>query len=242
MIVDPTRIYMAGHSNGCMASLATAAMYSDVVAAVCCHAGAMITPLAEDYEAVPTWLVHGLLDGIIPWSGQDFGNGFGYLPLPGVANAIADKNGCDEEIIVQPLEDDTGVVVGTSYLRTNCNGGADVQIVALDESGHVPYPGALEIFGAPGAKNTTFETTSLAWDFCSSFSKERIPDSFTAVPVSAPISENSPVDFPTEPLPTDAPNDDQSSGRSNRMQLLPFWLVGLLAIGETLSICLHNVF
>lgn len=53
--IDKTRIYMAGHSNGCVASMAMAAQASDLVAAVCCHAGSLFTQFAEDYTPVPVW-------------------------------------------------------------------------------------------------------------------------------------------------------------------------------------------
>jgi len=60
--IDRSRVYMAGHSNGCMASLSMAALYSDVVAAVCCHSGSLLTPFPSKYtdDPVPVWKVHGM--------------------------------------------------------------------------------------------------------------------------------------------------------------------------------------
>ena len=40
--VDTNRLYVAGHSNGCMMAQAMAALQSDLVAAVCCHASSLL--------------------------------------------------------------------------------------------------------------------------------------------------------------------------------------------------------
>ena len=70
--IDTSRIYMAGHSTGCMASIAMATIHSDLVAAVCCHAGVAQVPFPISYQATPTWIVHGKADPIVKFDGGNF--------------------------------------------------------------------------------------------------------------------------------------------------------------------------
>merc|ERR1719428_550265 len=70
--IDRSRVYMAGHSNGCITSLAMAALHSDAVAAVCCHAGAVVTPFdpTTTYTSpVPIMTIHGRKDTTMGFDG-----------------------------------------------------------------------------------------------------------------------------------------------------------------------------
>ena len=171
--IDTSRIYMAGHSNGCIASLTMAALHSDLVTAVCCHAGTLVTPYPTEYTPVPTFMVHGMKDSTIPFDGATildfppFGE-IGFLSIPDVANYIANKNNCDADIIEMDVSNGTGV----SYKRTNCTNNADVEIIALFEDGHFPYLTLGNGFD-PAVQTTTIDTTSMAWEFCSSYSKQQ---------------------------------------------------------------------
>ena len=185
--IDRSRVYMAGHSNGCMASLTMAALHSDVVAAVCCHAGTLLTPFesvsdystpssnTNNYSPVPVWMVHGMKDTTVPFNGStllDFApfGSIGFWSTEDVMNYIANKNDCDEYEVNETVDT-------TFYKRTNCTNNADVELVALLELGHFPY------FISPdspyfsflteeeqGAQDTMIDTTALAWEFCSSYS------------------------------------------------------------------------
>ena len=70
--IDTRRIYMAGHSNGCMAAIATATLHSDMVAAVGCHAGTALAAFPDSYKPTPMWLVHGMEDDTVSFDGDDF--------------------------------------------------------------------------------------------------------------------------------------------------------------------------
>lgn len=83
--VDLTRVYFAGHSNGCMMSQRMAYDASDLVAAVSCSSGyLMATPtpgretglvggsfsdisVPSTYVPVPVLTVHGTEDSVVPW-------------------------------------------------------------------------------------------------------------------------------------------------------------------------------
>jgi poly(3-hydroxybutyrate) depolymerase len=155
--LDETRIYMGGHSNGCVAALAMGAIFSNLVAAVCCHAGGGFTQLATNYNPVPTWLAQGMKDDRIWYQfAQDTYRSYGWV------------HSCENETSVM-VENKTAV----EYTRYNCNNNATVKLFLLNESGHIPFMNGFEI--SEGASQTTVDTTEMAWQFCSNFSKEEIP-------------------------------------------------------------------
>ena len=83
--VDLTRVYFAGHSNGCMMSQRMAYDASDFVAAVSCTSGYLMTtttpgratglvgdsfaeiPVPTTYVPVPVLTVQGTTDSVVPW-------------------------------------------------------------------------------------------------------------------------------------------------------------------------------
>jgi len=192
--IDRSRVYMAGHSNGCIASLAMAALYSDVVAAVCCHAGTLLTPFpSEDdddntYMPVPVWMAHGMKDTVIPYEGvtyMDFApfGSIGFWSSQDSMNYIAKKNECQNQEEEYYYDDPAAAEnnndnnngpdnntrnIMTTYKRTNCTNNADVELVVLPEAGHVPYS-MTNTEGSGMDNDLTIDTTALAWDFCSSY-------------------------------------------------------------------------
>jgi poly(3-hydroxybutyrate) depolymerase len=158
--MDATRIYMGGHANGCMGALGMGATYSDVVAAVCCHSGALLTQPPETYSPVPTWLVSGRRDQLVWPQLVDEASTY-YMFV----------HNCSEKARVTPL--DGGVM--RSY--ETCTNNATVTLVSLDNSGHFPFYRASE--SSPGASMTEMDTTQMAWEFCSSYAKDEIPGEFT---------------------------------------------------------------
>jgi len=179
--LDPDRVYMAGHSNGCMTSLAMAAKHPEMVAAVCCHAGALITPFdSEGYaeSPVPIWLVHGAKDTTIPYEGRSVETPqgvFGWWSVPDTGRYLRTVNGCTGESVRQLTNETTGEVLGSVRTGTGCVGDATVEILTLDESGHQPYPTIF--FPESGGSATTVATTPMAWEFCSARSRTPVePD------------------------------------------------------------------
>jgi polyhydroxybutyrate depolymerase len=183
--IDQKKVFMAGQSNGCIASLAMAAAHSDLVTGVACHAGKTSTPFAEDYIPVPTFIVHGLKDGELPYSDIVI-DGLGFSSTPNQFNFIADRNGCAKDILTEVLPDGEGKV----ETRTGCTNDADVTLVTLDNAGHSPYLGAesgQEL--NPGSLPTTIDTTQLAWDFLSKIGETTAPKiAETTAPTSAPTA------------------------------------------------------
>jgi poly(3-hydroxybutyrate) depolymerase len=196
--INTKRIYMTGWSTGCLASHTMAALHSEVVAAVCCFSAASVTPFATDtVSPVPKWTAKGRLDSVFPFAGDGLtllGGGvtLGFYPSQlGDFDRASEFNGCQSEIILTPLVDDSGETIGTIMTRTDCTNGADVTLVVFDDAGHGTYkdfpiellsPGDIPL----GAETVTgVDTASMAWDFCSSFEKEVAPD--FGVPATAVI-------------------------------------------------------
>uniref|UniRef100_A0A7S0UL85 Phospholipase/carboxylesterase/thioesterase domain-containing protein n=1 Tax=Pseudo-nitzschia delicatissima TaxID=44447 RepID=A0A7S0UL85_9STRA len=168
--IDTDRIYMAGHSNGCMMSLAMAALYSDTIAAVCCHSGSIITPFPEDYSPVPIWMLHGMADTTIPYDGVQAmtipGIGaLGFLSIDQQISYLTQKNGCEGEGEMDVV-DETGAQVGKVFKRGQCKDNANVEVVALFDADHHPYQRSKASKSPP-----TVDTTAMAWEFCSAYSK-----------------------------------------------------------------------
>lgn len=165
--IDTTRIYFGGHSNGCSAGLAMAAIHSDLVAAVCCHAPALITPFDDpSYNPVPIWIVHGQQDGTVRYDGW-YPRG-PEVPAynPGanqVNNLLGEINGCTS-VEEERLESDNATIT----TQTNCSNDAAVELLTIGSAGHTPFMDA-ELFQGDleGAKVTTMDTTAMAWGFCS---------------------------------------------------------------------------
>lgn len=193
--IDASRVYMAGHSNGCMTSLSMAALHSDVVAAVCCHSGAVVTPFDEDLyinnnSPVPIWMIHGVKDDTVPFDGVERVFPLldaGFWSVPDTLEYLSEVNGCTEEgamelamkensidsvvrIDATSSNSDPETIVGTFFKRTNCTKGATVELVTLLESGHFPFPNYPEYLLMEETK-TTIDTTAMAWEFCSAQSK-----------------------------------------------------------------------
>ena len=75
--VDTTRIYVTGHSYGCVMAQRVLAKASDLVAAVACFSGALtlandlgvfpLTELSSEYTPRPLMVIHGNTDTVVPY-------------------------------------------------------------------------------------------------------------------------------------------------------------------------------
>lgn len=167
--IDKTRVYMAGHSNGCIAALGMGAMFSNLVAAVCCHAAGSFVDVPPTYDPVPTWLAQGVKDDRI-W----------YQFARDTALTLGWVHQCSEESFFG-IQNGSGV----RHTQYNCTNDASVTLLLLNESGHLPFLNSFEF--SEGASRTTVDTTEMAWKFCSTFSKDEVPLSLRA-PKSAGYS------------------------------------------------------
>lgn len=170
--IDTKRIYLAGHSNGCIASLAMAAHHSDMVAGVCCHAGTAVGDLPPGYAPTPILTVHGALDRRVPYEKEvELRPGRAMLSAVQTHAIFAAANGCRNR-----TETEYGRTNQTYRLlqSTNCTDGADVVLLTLPTAGHAPYLGM--IYGLEEEEEAPrIDTTQMAWDFCSAHSLRSAP-------------------------------------------------------------------
>lgn len=165
--IDTKRIYMAGHSNGCMAAISMATLHSDLVAAVGCHAGTALTIFPDSYMPTPMFMVHGTADRLVPYNGSD-----DFLSAPSAYALIADANGCTEHTDIRKLDESTNNY--TEFTSTSCANNSTVVLFSIDDVGHVPYLGFPAI--EEGTLPTKVDTTQLAWDFVKSYSLAVAPE------------------------------------------------------------------
>jgi poly(3-hydroxybutyrate) depolymerase len=205
--IDTKKVFMAGHSNGCIAALSMGALYSDVVTAVACHAGKLITPFAGDYVSVPTFIVHGLKVGVLPYDVVLVSESKGLASTPDQFRAIADRNRCTQVVPTEQLPNGEGTVETWTACRIN----ADVTLVTLNKAGHTPFLGQDNQDLNPGAVPTTIDTTALVWEFFSKIGTvAETVNPTTSVPSSMTTTSptNTPTSTPTITLttsPTKAP-------------------------------------
>ena len=156
--VDTSKVMVTGHSNGGMAAFALAARHSDVVSGIAVFGGSANTPFAENYSPIPVVIIHGKKDGEQPYDELPTPYGYGFDSTENVFALVADKNGCDAEIIEESLEAEDGLVLK----RTNCTNDADVTLVVPEKGGHNPYKGAHLLWSDKwGVKKTKADTTKM---------------------------------------------------------------------------------
>ena len=222
--IDAKRIYMGGHSNGCAAGLSMAASHSDMVAAVCCHSPALISPFPTDYEPVPIWLVHGKMDGTVPYYGA-FPDGVEtprYNPGAEQMNSlIGIANSCTE-MSSNTDEDSTPTSNGayTYYNQENCAGNSTVKLLSLDTAGHTPFLGGDLFMGDyDGAVIASVDTTQHAWDFCSGYSK-------TVEPILELVTPAADTSTDSNAASTDSQQsneEDEEDDTTSRQDVIDAW-------------------
>ena len=187
-----------------------AAIHSDLVAAVCCHAGIAQSAFAPSYQPTPMWIVHGENDRVLPYRGSRAGGFRKYSSFGALATheILAEANGCQTSTIVESQSDES-----TTYTSDDCANDAVVELVSLEGVGHFPY--------GNNAGGTQIDTTQLAWDFCSGYALDveppelRVPSNVpTSMPSLTPSSVPSSTAMPSsEPSISGAPSSSMAPSR-----------------------------
>ena len=146
--IDPKRVYIAGHSNGCFMSQRFAKDYPGVVAGVVCHAGVMLLehPSEDDSDWTPTTIVtvHGDADDVVPYSTT-----FGQVGAEDNIDLWGESNGCTKKTVTP---DPTGEYV--THTWTGCTGGVSTRLYQVINGDHSPY-----------ARTGYVDTTAMGWDY-----------------------------------------------------------------------------
>lgn len=165
--IDTKRIYLTGHSNGCILAYAVTLKYPDLIAAMACFAGVLITPPSDTYQYQPTpiWMVHGKQDDVIPYKGrnnEEDEDRF-FISQQQIYEYFSTLNGCNQTSdITFLLEEEVGED-GFYQKSTQCINNATVEFLTLNNTGHMPYLQADCVCDtAP-----KYDTTEDAWAFLS---------------------------------------------------------------------------
>jgi len=148
--VDADRVYVTGLSNGCAMTQRFVLEASDLVAAGACMAMVRLVDRPNTYGAVPFMALHGTDDDVVPYDGEEF---------PGALENIArwaDDNLCEANPETTWSDGDSAAL---SWL--DCANDSEVSLATIAGGGHILY----------GGEDTDLDTTVLAWEFLSRFSR-----------------------------------------------------------------------
>lgn len=135
--VDPTRVLVAGHSNGAMMALRLACEAADQVAAVAVQAGTVFVDDCAPVRPVSVMDLHGTDDRNLPLDGGVGAEslvGADFPPVRDGLAAFATAAGCDGAAAPTTRETDRADVTVESW--GPCPDGVDVELVAVAGADH----------------------------------------------------------------------------------------------------------
>jgi len=152
--VDTSRVYMAGHSNGCAMAQMMASKKSRIVAGVACHALYSLASSSPDYVPTSIMEIHGMADKIVSY--ENFSS---CKNTSAELNAEYWKNlnNCNQKTM-HTFEHYNKTVY------TNCDDGTEVVLISLPNVGHTPY-----LWNS----SSLVDTTAMAWEFLKRFQKKQ---------------------------------------------------------------------
>ncbi len=169
--IDPSRIYVNGHSNGGGMSHVLACNLADRIAAIGGVAGAYDYPsdICSPSRPVPFIAFHGTEDTTVQYKGEVISKyNISYPSVPEFIKAWAERNQC-AELTTVPQE---GEISSVSY--SHCSQNADVELYTIHGGGHT-WPGTpSDASSAMGYSTQRIDATRLMWQF---FEKHPLPAS-----------------------------------------------------------------
>jgi polyhydroxybutyrate depolymerase len=169
---DPSRVYVAGISNGAMMAYRLAAETPDLVAAVAAVAGSLDFDPDSVKVPKPVLAFHGTDDEFIPWGG---GRG-PKTALAGSHRSVAETvgawvrvNGCrpDPESVTLPNSTGDGTEV-VRHTYPPLSGGFEVILYEIRGGGHT-WPGRARSERLLGKATRVIDANDIIWDFFSRY-------------------------------------------------------------------------
>jgi len=130
--IDPTRIWVAGHSNGAMMAYRVACALSATVTAVASGAGALMVPTCAPTRPVSMIHLHGKADTTVPFAGG--GDLVQFPPTISSVQTFATANNC---VATQTSVDTTAAHYERNF---TCPNAADVRLVVDSSWSHAWQP------------------------------------------------------------------------------------------------------
>lgn len=171
LVIDLTRVYATGISNGGIMSQRLACELSERIAAIAPVAGSMaekIEPGCQPTRSIPVMLINGMSDWLVPWAGGTIPGPSGGRVVPVWMNI--DKwitlNGCSACPTVSDVShvvDDGTRTRSESYA---CQHGVEVTLMAVAGGGHT-WPGGLQYLPEwlIGRTSRDFDASEVIWEF-----------------------------------------------------------------------------
>jgi len=151
LCIDPARIFVDGFSNGAFLTSLVACELSDTVAAVSAVSGLLFPEGCAPARPMPVLAIHGTADLLVTFDGSpnvgletlDWNeqstrafDGLAFVPVTTSLASWAEVAGCDPT----PTDSEiSATVTRTAYAA--CQGGADVELYAVEGGGHA-WPGS----------------------------------------------------------------------------------------------------
>lgn len=156
--VDPSRVMVAGISNGAMMAYRYGCEQASRVTAVASVAGAFVLDSCHPSRAVSVIEVHGTQDPLVPFLGGQISapGAESRAPLPStqaIAQRWADLDGCSP----QPAVTTTPPVTTAAW--SGCRNRSALSLVSIDGGGHVWFAPGL------GTANGALDVTQVIWRF-----------------------------------------------------------------------------
>jgi polyhydroxybutyrate depolymerase len=152
--IDPSRIAVAGFSNGAMMSYRLACERPDLFHVAAVVAGDAVGPRCNPARPVAMVHVHGARDGLVPLSGvaSSWLDRNGFPPAAASIERLAVADGCTGA--------STGTLsYGTDWTATGCDDSETVELITLTAMGH-HYP-----VGAADRTRYGLDMSALTWSF-----------------------------------------------------------------------------
>lgn len=168
--IDTSRIYLAGHSNGCMMAQRMAVESQGLIAAVACHAGVLVMEdisvnnsssfalSSSNFQPIPVMVIFGDADDAVPYQGGGPDSFRGALEN---IEIWSDVNGCQ---ISEVIEED----LYARHVHDACDNDVTVEMIQVYGVGHFPYKDAKKFF----QEGTSVDTTAMAWKFLSQYTTQ----------------------------------------------------------------------
>jgi polyhydroxybutyrate depolymerase len=147
--IDPGRIYVTGLSNGCAMAQRLANEASDRITAAACISLHLLVSEHPGYSPTSVMAILGTEDGLYYADGE----------MPGAMENFETWKKMNRCSGTYNVTWSSGNSVAWTY--ENCENGAEVSLVTIDQGGHILYQG----------EDTEINTTRLAWDFMKRFNK-----------------------------------------------------------------------